>query len=64
MRYLAMLWLAIALPAMAQTAGVVVMHGKGGSPGRFIGEFASYLEGKDLLVANLPYIASGDIAEL
>ena len=33
--------------------GVVVMHGKGGSPTRFVDELARSLEGKGYLVANL-----------
>jgi pimeloyl-ACP methyl ester carboxylesterase len=46
-----------ALPAMvlAQTPkiGIVVMHGKGGAPNKFVDVLASGLEEKGLLVANL-----------
>lgn len=53
----------IAMPAKAQTPssiGIVVMHGKGGSPStRFIAPFADGLERKGLLVANLEMPWSG-----
>lgn len=42
----------ISLPAAAQT-GIVVMHGKGGSPDRLVSDLASGLTGKGYLVANL-----------
>lgn len=50
--------------AMAQTApqavGVVVMHGKGGSPAKFVAELASGLEAKGHLVANIEMPWSGN----
>jgi len=50
--------------AMAQTApqtvGVVVMHGKGGSPTKFVAELASGLESKGHLVANIEMPWSGN----
>lgn len=50
-------------PATAQTApariGVVVMHGKGGSPGAHVAELASGLEERGYLVANLEMPWSG-----
>lgn len=49
--------------AAAQTApqavGVVVMHGKGGSPTKFVAELASGLEAKGHLVANIEMPWSG-----
>lgn len=54
--------LAAAIIAFAQTSiaqapssaiGVVIMHGKGGSPARFVSGLASSLEQKGFLVANL-----------
>jgi pimeloyl-ACP methyl ester carboxylesterase len=48
--------------AMAQapaTAGVVVMHGKGGNPGRFVSDLARALEDNGVLVANLEMPWSG-----
>jgi pimeloyl-ACP methyl ester carboxylesterase len=54
--------LAAAIIAFAQTSmaqapssaiGVVIMHGKGGSPARFVSSLASSLEQKGYLVANL-----------
>ena len=44
--------LCIGLPAAAQT-GIVIMHGKGGSPNRHVRDLASGLESKNYLVANL-----------
>ena len=50
-------------PAAAQSAapriGVVVMHGKGGSPSKHVAELASALESKGSLVANLEMPWSG-----
>jgi alpha-beta hydrolase superfamily lysophospholipase len=37
----------------AQEVGIVVMHGKGGSPGRFVNVLAEALEKEGFLVANL-----------
>jgi hypothetical protein len=37
----------------AQEIGIVVMHGKGGSPGRFVNVLAEALEKEGFLVANL-----------
>jgi pimeloyl-ACP methyl ester carboxylesterase len=39
--------------------GIVIMHGKGGSPAKFVAELASALEGKGYLVANLEMPWSG-----
>jgi len=58
-----LLGVAISLPAAAQPAptqiGVVVMHGKGGSPSRHVAELAAGLEMKGYLVANLEMPWSG-----
>jgi pimeloyl-ACP methyl ester carboxylesterase len=56
-----MAWMAIllSLTAQADTVGVVVMHGKGGSPGRHVSELASSLERHGFLVANLEMPWSG-----
>ena len=43
----------------ASTIGVVVMHGKGGSPTRLVAGLASFLEQKGYLVANLEMPWSG-----
>ncbi|MGE5639481.1 MAG: alpha/beta fold hydrolase [Clostridia bacterium] len=51
---------ALALPVFAQTkAGFVVMHGKGGSPARFVADLASGLETKGFVVENLEMPWSG-----
>ncbi len=49
------------LAAMAQSepVGIVIMHGKGGSPAMFVSDLASALEGKGYLVANLEMPWSG-----
>jgi pimeloyl-ACP methyl ester carboxylesterase len=55
----------------SSTIGVVIMHGKGGSPGRHVSSLASSLEEKGYLVANLEmpwsanreYNAGVDVAE-
>ena len=52
----------IGLPAAAQTPekiGIVVMHGKGGSPARHVNTLADGLERKGYLVANLEMPWSG-----
>ncbi len=52
----------IGLPAAAQTPekiGIVVMHGKGGSPDRHVDSLAAGLERKGYLVANLQMPWSG-----
>lgn len=46
------------LPALAQT-GIVIMHGKGGSPGRLVKPLADGLTQKSYLVANLEMPWSG-----
>lgn len=55
--------LAIGAPAAAQPApaqiGIVIMHGKGGSPTRHVAELASGLEAKGYLIANLEMPWSG-----
>ncbi|WP_156409902.1 alpha/beta fold hydrolase [Duganella sp. Root198D2] len=43
-----------------QAVGVVVMHGKGGSPTKFVAELASGLEAKGHLVANIEMPWSGN----
>jgi pimeloyl-ACP methyl ester carboxylesterase len=45
--------------ADAVKIGIVVMHGKGGSPTKFVADLASSLEGKGYLVANLEMPWSG-----
>jgi pimeloyl-ACP methyl ester carboxylesterase len=54
---------AVILPAAAQSAppkiGIVVMHGKGGSPTKFVADLARSLEGKECLVANIEMAWSG-----
>jgi hypothetical protein len=50
----------------AKKAGIVVMHGKGGSPSGFVADFAASLERQGCLVANLvnaPSTSSKAIAE-
>lgn len=55
--------LAFALPlaawAQSPAIGVAVMHGKGGSPARYVSELAATLEEKGYLVANLEMPWSG-----
>jgi len=55
--------LALALPlagwAQTPSIGVAVMHGKGGSPARYVSELAVALEEKGCLVANLEMPWSG-----
>ncbi len=54
--------LVFALPLQAQEPakiGIVVMHGKGGSPERFVSDLALGLRGKGLLVENLEMPWSG-----
>ena len=50
-------------PAAAQSPstkiGIVIMHGKGGSPAKYVSDLASSLKGKDYLVANLEMPWSG-----
>jgi len=64
----AILMIAAVVCAFAQSAvaqnpspaiGVVIMHGKGGSPTRFVAGLASFLEQKGYLVANLEMPWSG-----
>jgi pimeloyl-ACP methyl ester carboxylesterase len=54
---------AISVPAAAQPApaqiGIIIMHGKGGSPARHVAQLASGLETKGYLVANLEMPWSG-----
>jgi len=58
-----LLGLAVSAPARAQPApaklGIVVMHGKGGSPTRHVAELAAGLEMKGYLVANIEMPWSG-----
>jgi pimeloyl-ACP methyl ester carboxylesterase len=57
------LWLALAAPlaAMAQgePIGIVIMHGKGGSPSGLVAELATALESKGYAVANVEMPWSG-----
>lgn len=57
------LWILLVLPmvalAQAPKAGVVVMHGKGGSPSMFVSGLASNLEGKGFAVENIEMAWSG-----
>lgn len=59
----AMFCAALPLAAAAQTAapkiGIVVMHGKGGTPARHVADLADHLERKGYLVANLEMPWSG-----
>ena len=63
---LAVLVAAGGLPVAAQSGssvvGIVIMHGKGGSPAKHVAELASSLEAKGFLVANLemPWSARRD----
>jgi pimeloyl-ACP methyl ester carboxylesterase len=54
---------ALPLVGMAETTsspiGIVIMHGKGGSPAKHVSDLASSLEGKGYLVANLEMPWSG-----
>lgn len=53
----------VSWPAGAQVPskiGVVVMHGKGGNPGRYVSDLASALQDKGVLVANLEMPWSGN----
>lgn len=45
--------------AQAEPIGIVIMHGKGGSPNHFVSDLARSLERKDYLVANLEMPWSG-----
>ena len=58
-----LLSLLLPLTALADTGGVkigiVIMHGKGGSPTKHVSELASALEGQGFLVANLDMPWSG-----
>ena len=61
LRLMAWLLLALAPAALAQgdPIGIVVMHGKGGSPQRLVADFARALEGQGYLVANIEMPWSG-----
>lgn len=60
---LALAALAVTLPlsvvAQGEPIGIVIMHGKGGSPTKFVADLARSLEGKGYLVANLEMPWSG-----
>src|SRR5687768_8836842 len=43
----------------ASGIGIVIMHGKGGSPTKYVSDLASSLEEKGFLVANLEMLWSG-----
>lgn len=49
-----------AVLAQSEPMGIVIMHGKGGSPTRLVADLASTLEGKGYLVANLEMPWSGN----
>ncbi|OGA33049.1 MAG: hypothetical protein A3G80_06455 [Betaproteobacteria bacterium RIFCSPLOWO2_12_FULL_62_13b] len=51
--------LAVAAETASSKLGIVIMHGKGGSPTRYVSELASSLEEKGYLVANLEMPWSG-----
>ena len=51
--------LASAAQSPAPVIGIVIMHGKGGSPNRHVSDLASGLESKNYLVANLEMPWSG-----
>jgi pimeloyl-ACP methyl ester carboxylesterase len=51
--------LAVADDAVSSKIGIVIMHGKGGSPTRYVSDLASSLEKKEYLVANLEMPWSG-----
>lgn len=63
---LAVVFATTSLPAAAQSGppatGIVIMHGKGGSPAKHVADLASSLESKGYLVANLemPWSARRD----
>ncbi|OGA08009.1 MAG: hypothetical protein A2W68_14940, partial [Betaproteobacteria bacterium RIFCSPLOWO2_02_64_14] len=46
-------------PAQETRIGIVIMHGKGGSPTRYVSDLAGTLEGRGYLVANLEMPWSG-----
>lgn len=48
--------------AQAEPIGIVIMHGKGGSPNRYVSDLARSLERKDYLVANLEMPWSGRLS--
>lgn len=50
---MASLGVAVAAPAVTTKVGVVLMHGKGGSPAALVGDLAKALEAKGYLVANI-----------
>jgi pimeloyl-ACP methyl ester carboxylesterase len=60
---LVILFATVLQPAEAQSPeakiGVVIMHGKGGSPTRHVADLASFLEAKGYLVANIEMPWSG-----
>lgn len=62
--FLCIVMVSMALQAMADTPklGIVIMHGKGGSPAKYVTDLASALEEKGYLVANLdmPWSAKRD----
>ncbi len=62
-RVLAIVVTVVSCSSIAQTPspriGIVIMHGKGGSPTRHVSDLASSLEGKGYLVANLEMPWSG-----
>jgi pimeloyl-ACP methyl ester carboxylesterase len=59
-----LLSMSLPLPALAETSplriGIVIMHGKGGSPTKYVADLAAALEGQGFLVANLEMPWSGN----
>lgn len=58
-----LMWLLLSLPVAVvaqEPIGIVIMHGKGGSPARLVSDLARSLEGKGYLVANLEMPWSGN----
>jgi pimeloyl-ACP methyl ester carboxylesterase len=59
MRWLALVLLLVSVTAKAEPVGVVIMHGKGGSPARYVDGLAAFLHEKGCAVANLEMPWSG-----
>lgn len=52
----------LSVVAQGEPIGIVIMHGKGGSPNRYVSDLARSLEGKGYLVANLEMPWSGRLS--
>ena len=59
MRWLALVLLLVSVTAKAEPVGVVIMHGKGGSPARYVDGLAAFLHENGCAVANLEMPWSG-----